>query len=339
MTMVGRRRFLQLSALAAAAGLVRPALAKTSAATPVIVSTWDFGVSANAPGWQRLADGGSALDAVEAAARLAERDSGGVTVGYGGYPDREGRVTLDAAIMDGAGNYGAVAALEDVLHAVSVARRVMEATPHVLLVGEGARQFALAQGFPTQSLLTDEATAAWRKWLETSDYRPRANIENLRRDEPPPPARLDNGDVNHDTLGVLALDAQGRLAGACTTSGMAFKMHGRVGDSPIAGAGLFVDDEAGAATASGHGEEMLRTAASHTVVELMRQGASPGEACRRAVQRIRAKRPRNRMDGAQACLLAIGRDGTVGACSLLPGFTYAVTTRDGTHLLKAPSLA
>jgi N4-(beta-N-acetylglucosaminyl)-L-asparaginase len=312
--MATRRRFLQTS-LAAGAALALPAGAAAPATSgPRVVSTWDFGVGANAAAWKVLSGGGSALDAVEAGARWAESDLCNPTVGRCGNPDRDGVLTLDASIMAGDGRCGAVAALEDIDHPVSVARAVMEKSPHVMLVGEGAQQFALANGFRKTPLLTDTARQAWQEWLKTSQYAPQINAERTGR---PGDSR------NHDTLGILAMDAQGRLAGACTTSGMAWKMHGRVGDSPIIGAGLYVDQEAGAATASGVGEEMIRNAASFLVVELMRQGHSPAEACREAIDRVVRKRPDD-SKRLQVCFLALGRDGRVGAFALHRGFVYAL---------------
>nr|WP_245622554.1 N(4)-(beta-N-acetylglucosaminyl)-L-asparaginase [Pseudoxanthomonas dokdonensis] len=279
-----------------------------------VVSTWDFGVGANQAAWRKLSAGGSALDAVEQGARWAESELCNPTVGRCGNPDRDGVLTLDASIMDGDGRCGAVAALEDIDHPVSVARRVMEDTPHVMLVGEGAQQFAMAQGFHKQRLLTPEAEQAWQEWRERAEYQPRINVErNLK------PGNKEN----HDTLGMLAIDGNGRLAGACTTSGMAWKMHGRVGDSPLIGAGLYVDNEVGAATASGVGEEMIRNAASFLVVELMRQGMTPMQACRAAIARVVRKRP-EASKSLQVCFLAMSRDGEVGAFALHPGFVYAV---------------
>ncbi|NZA26869.1 N(4)-(beta-N-acetylglucosaminyl)-L-asparaginase [Luteimonas sp. SJ-92] len=312
--MQSRRRFIQGIMLSAGA-LALPRIAPARAPDGVrVVSTWDFGVGANAAAWQVLGAGGSALDAAEAGARWAEADLCNPTVGRCGNPDRDGVLALDASIMDGDGRCGAVAALEDILHPVSVARAVMEKTPHVMLVGQGAQQFAVAQGFEKTPLLTDEARQAWREWLETSEYDPRINVE--RRQRP--------GDrSNHDTLGILALDAAGRLAGACTTSGMAWKMHGRVGDSPIVGAGLYVDNEVGAATASGVGEEMIRNAASFLVVELMRQGRSPLQACREAIERVVRKRPEASRH-LQVCFLAMNKAGEVGAFALHEGFVYAM---------------
>lgn len=312
-----RRRFLQASALAAGA-LALPTLQARSASGARVVSTWDFGVGANQVAWKTLSAGGSALDAVEAGARWAESDLCNPTVGRCGNPDRDGVLSLDASIMDGDGCCGSVAALSDIVHPVSVARRVMEKTPHVMLVGEGAQQFAVQQGFERRKLLTPDAEKAWREWLKTAQYTPEINAE--RRSRP--------GDSsNHDTLGMLAIDAEGRLAGACTTSGMAWKMHGRVGDSPIIGAGLYVDNEVGAATASGVGEEMIRNAASFLVVELMRQGRSPADACREAIARVVRKRP-EASKTLQVCFLALNKHGEVGAYALHRGFVYAVCDTD-----------
>lgn len=334
--MSNRRQFLRTSLLATGTlALPRTALEGAPiarAAGPArVVSTWDFGVGANAAAWPVLARGGSALDAIEAGARWAEGDLCNTTVGHCGYPDRDGVLTLDASIMDGDGRCGAVAALEDIEHPVSVARAVMEKTPHVMLVGEGAQQFAVMEGFPKKPLLTEQARAAWHEWVKTSDYHPQMNVERLGK---PGDSR------NHDTLGIVALDAHGSLAGACTTSGIAWKMHGRVADSAIIGAGLYVDNDVGAATASGVGEEMIRNAASFLVVELMRQGRTPTEACREAINRVVHKRPAASKT-VQVCFLAINRQGEVGAFALHPGFVYAV--HDGTPgphdtLIKAGSV-
>lgn len=319
--MNSRRRFLQSSLLSATAlALPASAAATGDVATAVkrsrarVVSTWDFGVGANQAAWQSLQAGGSALDAVEAGARWAEGTLCNTTVGRCGYPDRDGVQTLDASIMDGDGRCGSVAALEDILHPVSVARAVMERTPHVMLVGAGAQQFAVEQGHEKRPLLTPEARRAWQEWRRTAKYQPRINAER---------SQLPGNSENHDTLGILALDASGRLAGACTTSGMAWKLHGRVGDSPIIGAGLYVDNEVGAATASGVGEEMIRNAASFLVVELMRQGRTPMDACREAIARVVRKRP-EASKTLQVCFLAMNREGEVGAFALHKGFVYAV---------------
>jgi N4-(beta-N-acetylglucosaminyl)-L-asparaginase len=328
--MQGTRRAVLGAGLALGGAAAGAATAGTSA--PVIVSTWDFGRAANLVALEKLKAGGSALDAVEAGARVPEADPTNHSVGLGGYPDRDGRVTLDAAIMDDLGGLGSVAALEDIVHAVSVARRVMEQTPHAMLVGEGALQFALAQGFPRQKLLTPEAEAAWREWLKTSRYQPQANIENTNRWVPPGSA------LDHDTIGILALDGAGRIAGACTTSGMAFKLRGRVGDSPIAGAGLFVEPGVGAATSTGVGEEVMRIAGSARVTGSMRAGLSPADACREAVMHIRRIRGEKLKD-EQVGFLALDRHGRFGAFALQPGFTYAVTDASGeTRVLKSESL-
>ncbi|MFC3550828.1 N(4)-(beta-N-acetylglucosaminyl)-L-asparaginase [Lysobacter cavernae] len=317
--MTSRRHFLQTSLLAAGAlALPRGGSAATASGARV-VSTWDFGVGANAAAWQVLGAGGSALDAVEAGARWAEADLCNPTVGRCGNPDRDGVLTLDASIMDGDGRCGAVAALEDIDHPVSVARAVMEKTPHVMLVGQGAQQFAVSQGFEKKPLLTEGAKQAWREWLKTAQYQPQINAEREQRFKD----RRPGDKSNHDTLGILALDASGKLAGACTTSGMAWKLHGRVGDSPIIGAGLYVDNEVGAATASGVGEEMVRNAASFLVVELMRQGRSPMEACREAIERVVRKRP-EASKRLQVCFLALNKHGEAGAFALHKGFVYAL---------------
>jgi N4-(beta-N-acetylglucosaminyl)-L-asparaginase len=308
-----RRQFLQASALAAGV-MAFPRVQAQASGRARVVSTWDFGVGANQAAWEVLSTGGSALDAVETGARWAESELCNPTVGRCGNPDRDGVLSLDASIMAGDGRCGSVAALSDILHPVSVARKVMEQTPHVMLVGEGAQQFAMQQGFKREKLLTAAAETSWREWLKTAQYTPEINAE--RRTRP--------GDSsNHDTLGILAIDSQGQLAGACTTSGMAWKLHGRVGDSPIIGAGLYVDNDVGAATASGVGEEMIRNAASFLVVELMRQGRSPAEACREAIARVVRKRP-EASKTLQVCFLALDRSGEVGAYALHRGFVYAV---------------
>jgi N4-(beta-N-acetylglucosaminyl)-L-asparaginase len=309
--MADRRDFLKTT-LAASALALGDARAQSNVSRGArVVSTWDFGVGANRAAWQVLDRGGSALDAVEAGARWAESDLCNSTVGHCGYPDRDGVLTLDSSIMDGDGRCGAVAAIEDIAHPVSVARAVMEKSPHVLLVGAGAQQFAIAQGFEKTPLLTEKARDAWRDWLKTAEYKPKINAERA-------------GDArNHDTLGILAVDANGKLAGACTTSGMAWKLHGRVGDSPIVGAGLYVDNDVGAATASGVGEEMIRNSASFLVVELMRQGHSPREACRLAIARVVRKRP-EASKHLQVCFLAMNKRGDIGAYALHKGFVYAM---------------
>lgn len=295
---------------------------------PIVIATWDFGVAANRAAWAILNAGGRALDAVEAGVRVPEADLSNMTVGKGGYPDRDGHVTLDACIMDENGNCGSVAAMEHIAHPISVARLVMEKTPHVMLVGEGALQFALANGFEHEKLLTPEGEAAWKTWLKQRKYEPVINIENKSFAV----EKLPGNQFNHDTIGMLALDRNGNLSGACTTSGMAFKMHGRVGDSPIIGAGLYVDNEVGGATATGVGEEVIRTVGSFLVVELMRQGLSPRDACREAVNRIIKKKPETAKE-IQVGFLALNKKGEYGAFSLQKGFSYAICNEHQQDLL------
>lgn len=329
--MESRRSLLAgMAALGGAMPLARAgAVPRAGAAT--ILSTWDFGAAANAAGFARLRAGGALLDVVEAAAMVPEADPANHSVGYGGYPDRDGYVTLDAVIMDDAGGVGAVAALEDTVHAISVARRVMERTPHTLLVGEGATRFARDQGFPKVAMLTPEAERAWRDWLKTAKYRPEANVENRI-------ARTPGGALDHDTIGILARGADGRMAGACTTSGMAFKMRGRVGDSPQVGAGLFVERGVGGATSTGLGEEVTRVSGTARVVASMRGGLSPQRACEEVVRHIAALRG-DAIRGVQVGFLAMDVKGAIGAFCLLPGFTYAVTDATGrTEVRKAASL-
>ena len=314
-----RRKFIKLGA-AAASLPIASAFAKSKMVTkPVVISTWNFGLQANEAAWAILSKGGKALDAVEAGARVPEGDPKETSVGLGGLPDREGHVTLDACIMDENGNIGSVAFLEHIVHPVSVARKVMEKTPHVMLVGEGALQFALANGFKKEKLLTKESEQAWKEWLKEKKYKPIANIEN------------------HDTIGILALDANGNLSGACTTSGMAYKMRGRVGDSPIIGAGLYVDNEIGAATSTGVGEEVIRIVGCHLVVELMRQGNSPEVACKLAVERIIQKNP-DKAKAIQVGFLALNKNGEYGAYCLQKGFTFAVYQPTGNTLTESKSI-
>lgn len=302
-----RRRFIKTTASLASLFSLKPLLAgsRPLASGPIVISTWDFGKGANEAAWKVLANKGRALDAVEQGVWVPEGDPKETTVGLGGAPDRDGRVTLDACIMDENANCGAVLCLEHIVHPVSVARKVMEKTPHVILTGDGALQFALANGFKKENLLTPESEKAWKTWLKEAKYKPVANIEN------------------HDTIGMLAMDASANLSGACTTSGMAYKMRGRVGDSPIIGAGLFVDNEIGAATSTGVGEEVIRICGSHLVVELMRQGNSPQEACEIAVKRIVKNQPKKSKE-MQVGFLALNKAGEYGAYALQPGFTFAV---------------
>lgn len=296
---------------------------------PIVISTWDFGVAANRAAWEVLGKNGRSLDAVEKGVKVAEADLSNPTVGKGGYPDRDGHVTLDACIMDELGNCGSVAAMENIAHPISVARLVMERTPHVMLVGEGAKQFALENGFKAENLLIESSEKAWKEWLKEKNYKPVMNIENKSFAT----EKLPGNQYNHDTIGMLALDANGNLSGACTTSGMAFKMHGRVGDSPIIGAGLYVDNEVGGATSTGVGEEVIRTVGSFLVVELMRQGYSPEDACKEAVLRIVKKKPDIAKD-IQVGFLALNKDGQYGSYALQDGFTFAVCHTEKQDLIE-----
>lgn len=334
--MFNRRKFLQATGLSGLALLLENSRASAGAAkgSPVVISTWSPNVKANAAAWSVLRAGGSALDAVETGVQVPEADPNDMSVGYGGLPDRDGKVTLDACIMDHLGNCGAVMFLEGILHPISVARLVMEKTPHVQLVGDGALQLALANGFAVQNMLTSKAEAMWKDWLKTSKYDPKESIDILNRQAN---EKIPGGKDNHDTIGMLAKDAAGNLSGACTTSGMAFKMRGRVGDSPIVGAGLFVENEVGAATATGVGEEVVKICGSHTVVELMRQGLSPETACRRTVDRIVRKQGAKAKD-LQVGFIALNRNGAFGGFALQKGFTYAVQSNQGVKVCEAKSL-
>ncbi len=322
-----RRSFIKLGVTGAVLSLARPFKAgeiltsgfegKTSG--PVVISTWNHGLAANAAAWEVLSKGGSALDAVEKGARVTESDLSNRSVGIGGMPDRDGHVTLDACIMDHESRCGSVGFLEGIDHPISVARAIMDKTQHVMLVGEGAKKFALEHGFRTIKTPIPEVKTEYKKWKsENKDLfkKPEINHEN------------------HDTIGMLALDQYGNLSGSCTTSGWAYKMRGRLGDSPIIGAGLFVDNEVGAACATGLGEAIIRIAGSHTVVELMRQGKSPSEACRIAVERIISKH--KDLSGLQCCFLALDKNGKMGSYSVYNGFNFAAKTGNFEGMIDAP---
>jgi isoaspartyl peptidase/L-asparaginase-like protein (Ntn-hydrolase superfamily) len=319
--MASRRRFLKRITTVGITGLASlytaPVFSTSLLASselpagPTVISTWAHGLAANLAAFNILKTGGSAIDAVEAGVKISEADPEVNSVGLGGLPDRDGKVTLDACIMDEKGNYGAVMALEHILHPISVARMVMEKTPHHILAGEGALQFALENGFKKQQLLTSEAEARWKKWLNESKYQP---------------SKIDIH--NHDTIGMLAIDVNKNLSGACTTSGLAWKFHGRVGDSPVIGAGLYVDNEVGAACATGKGEAVLKLLGSFRIVEWMRQGMVPEKACRMAVELLMTKQPDHKE--FQVGFLAINKKGQTGAFSIKKGFEFALT-RDGFH--------
>jgi N4-(beta-N-acetylglucosaminyl)-L-asparaginase len=322
--MINRRKFLQFSTLTAPLLSLKNVMTNSAAQTkPIVISTWETGKDVNAAAWQILSANGRALDAVEAGARHIE----GVIsccVGLGGYPDRDGIVTLDSCIMDEHANCGSVAGLEQIKHPVSVARKIMETTPHVMLVGQGAQQFAIENGFEKEpQKLSPEAEEAYKEWLKKSEYKPIINIENRKKSGPFAPAFFNDGSANHDTMGLVALDASGNMSGAVTTSGMAFKIHGRVGDSPIIGAGLFVANEVGAAVSTGVGEEVIRICGTHLVIEFMRQGDSPEMACRKAVERIVMRDPAKART-VQVGFLALGKKGNYGAYAIQKGFVFCV---------------
>jgi len=318
-----RRNFLQKAALGSvgitalgsslAATAATPKGAKdtqdvsvSNSLLPVVIATWSV-KQATKMAWQSMEQGSSALDAVIAGCAIEEANALGQSVGIGGLPDRDGRVTLDACVMNEKGDYGAVLCMQNIKHPIAVAKKVMEDTPHVILAGVGAEEFAVSQGFKRENLLTEQSKKDWEIWKKTSKYKPIINIEN------------------HDTIGMLAIDKNGTISGGCTTSGLAYKMAGRVGDSAIVGSGLFVDNEIGAATATGLGEEVLKTVGSYLIVELMRQGKSPQEACEQAILRIIEKTPN--FEDFQVGYIAVNKKGETGAYSIHEGFT-ATTYQD-----------
>lgn len=291
----------------------------------VVIATWPFGQTAVKTALPLLQGGKSALDAALAGAQAVEDDPKVQSVGYGGLADAIGKVTLDACVMDGQTlTCGGVAGLENVRHAAAVARRVMEKTPHVLLVGQGAQQFALQQGFPLETLNTPESVAEWEK-----------QRERRKRTDNPQEASPDD----HDTVTVLALDRKGSLGGVCTTSGLAHKLPGRVGDSPLIGSGLYVDNTGGAAGATGVGEEIIRIGGSLLIVEAMRAGKTPQEACEMAVRRVNATAVRRGVHPARVAFLALDVRGRVGAaCTERTNFDYAVGRGEKMELFKAKEI-
>jgi N4-(beta-N-acetylglucosaminyl)-L-asparaginase len=327
-----RRNFLQKAALGSvgitalgsslAATAATPKGAKdtqdvpvSNSLLPVVIATWSV-KQATQKAWQSMEQGSSALDAVIAGCAIEEANALGQSVGIGGLPDRDGRVTLDACVMNEKGDYGAVLCMQNIKHPIAVAKKVMEDTPHVILAGVGAEEFAVSQGFKRENLLTEQSKKDWEIWKKTSKYKPIINIEN------------------HDTIGMLAIDKNGTISGGCTTSGLAYKMSGRVGDSAIVGSGLFVDNEIGAATATGLGEEVLKTVGSYLIVELMRQGKSPQEACELAILRIIEKTPN--FEDFQVGYIAVNKKGETGAYSIHEGFT-ATTYQDQKNTIFNPN--
>lgn len=267
---------------------------------PISICTWGF-VEANAKAGAALLNGKNALDAAIEGVAVEEENIKNTTVGKGGAPDRDGNVTLDACVMNSEGDCGAVLCVENITNVAALAKKVMEDTPHVILAGKGAEEFAYSQGFKKEELLTESSKDAWEAWKETAQYKPIINIEN------------------HDTIGMLCIDKDGDIAGVCTTSGLAYKMKGRVGDSPIIGSGLFIDNEIGGAVATGMGEEVLKTVGSFLIVELMRQGKSPQEACEDAINRITSKSKRYK--DFQIAYIAMNKAGETGAYCIHQGFS------------------
>ncbi len=315
-----RRKFIKLGTLGVSSAAMSVSSAKSLLETttkPIIISTWNHGAMANEVGFKLLMENAEAIDAVQQGVMVVESDPKVRTVGVGGYPDRDGVVTLDACLMKGDCSCGSVAFLQDIENPIAVARKVMDETPHIMLVGAGAKKFALENGFEEKELLTEASKTDYKNWLKKSDYMPPINIEN------------------HDTISTLAIDQNGMIAGACTTSGASYKYHGRVGDSPIIGAGLYVDQEAGGACATGWGEEVIRTAGSAMVVEMMRNGKSPQEACEVIVKRINQRRKGREI---QIGFLAMDTNGNYGAYSLRKGFTYAVKHQNEDAIKEATYL-
>jgi N4-(beta-N-acetylglucosaminyl)-L-asparaginase len=285
---------------------------------PIVISTWPFGMPANEAAWGLLRAGGAALDAVEAGITFCEDDPGVDSVGWGGLPDSAGEVTLDASIMDDTGRCGAVACLHRVRHAIRVARLVMEFTPHVMLAGESATRFALDHGLHQTNLLAPQAGKAYDEW--------RQHEEESRNE-------------GHDTIGMLAIDSHQRLAGGCSTSGLAYKLPGRVGDSPIIGSGLYVLAGVGAAAATGRGEEVIKVCGSFSVVENMRRGLEPREAIAEVLKEI-LRRHQGRAE-ADVSFIALRADGAYAGMTLRPktNFRYAVISDGAKRLINAGALS
>lgn len=290
------------------------------AVNPVFVATWQFGIPAARVGWKRLSQGASAVDAVEVAGNLTEEDPEVNSVGYGGLPNAAGEVELDAAIMSGVGHWaGSVGGLQRTRKPISVARRIYEKTPHTMLVGENARSFALRQGFPQANLLTPQSQERYIEWRKTEAGADVAHFDLGPTNGQPPKSIMTPDD--HDTIGLCALDKNGNLAVGCTTSGMAWKVPGRVGDSPIIGSGLYVDNEIGGAAGTGHGDEMMKACVSFRVVINMERGMTPTEACE-ALRYLMRKRPPEEHNHYGAALIALRKDGLYGGAATYSGFRH-----------------
>ena len=297
-----RREFLRDATIATTliATAARAQQQKPKAAPqPIVIATWDYGKDLCAAAQKVFAKGGDLLDALEKGVNVVEDDPNVKTVGYNGWPNEDGVTQLDASIMDGRTHRaGAVGALERIKNPLSVARKVMEKTEHVMLVGAGALAFAKKQGFKEQDLLSAAVRAEWEK---------------LRKDSPETFWKTDN----HDTVCAIGRDAAGNLASVVSTSGLRNKLAGRLGDSPIIGAGNYCDNDVGAACATGIGELAIRSAASFAIVERMRAGVEPKAACEEIMQRMIAKHPYVKTDpNAQLAFIAMNKDGAYGAAAL-----------------------
>tara|TARA_B100000683_G_C12402126_1_gene520180 strand:+ start:91 stop:1086 length:996 start_codon:yes stop_codon:yes gene_type:complete len=324
---VKRRDFVKVGALGSAA-LITNSCSNTSSSNNEqsilltkskeikVVSTWISGIDANKEAFRILQSNGSAINAIEKGLNITESDPENTSVGLGGMPDANGLVTLDASIMDHNYNCGSVTYLQNIEHPISVARKVMEETPHVMLSGKGAYEFALEQGFKHKNLLTDNSLQKWQEWKDKKTL----NLPIINHE-------------NHDTIAMIAQDENGNLAAGCTTSGWAYKKHGRVGDSPIIGAGIFVDPEIGAACATGLGEAIIKICGSHTIVEQMRNGLSPEEACKVAIERI--KKSSHSLDNLQVGFIAMNIAGEVGSYSMYSGFDFALHDENRAELIKS----
>jgi isoaspartyl peptidase/L-asparaginase-like protein (Ntn-hydrolase superfamily) len=295
----------------------------------VVIATWPFGMTAVKKAAELLDQGRPALDAALAGGQAVEDDPKVHSVGYGGIGNAIGTVQLDACVMDGKTlACGAVAGLENIRHPAAVARRVMEKTPHILLVGEGARHFALKEGFPLETLSTHESVAEWEKL--------KAKQKQQVMLTPHDHLGLKEG---HDTVAVLARDSSGSLGGVCTTSGLPMKLPGRVGDSPLIGHGLYVDNTAGAAGGTGVGEEIIRIGGSMRIVEAMRHGRSAQEACELAIRRVNSLAAHRGVHPAQVAFLALDPKGGIGAaCTERSNFQYAVARPGKVDLLKSKEI-
>ncbi len=315
-----RRQFLVTGSLALTGAAITKSYPKiknvAAVKGPISISTWSHGYEANKVAMKVMQSGKTSLDAVELGIQTAENNPKVTSVGYGGYPDAEGNVTLDASIMNWEGNAGAVCFLQGIKNPISVAKFVMEKTPHVMLAGAGALQFALKNGFKKQNLLTPKAGEAWERWKKKKET-------ELEKEE------------NHDTIGLLAIDKKGNMSGGVSTSGIAFKLYGRTGDSPIIGAGLFVDNEVGGACSTGWGELAMKSVGGFLAVEKMREGYSPQKACEYVIKRINKEAYFN---NKQICFLAMNKEGEFGAFSLYKGFAFAVADEKGNKLLQSDYL-